>query len=142
MNKITKVEITWSENGLYQRLYNGLEPSNPPSFGTLEKANSLLRRMSYEASDLGYDKTGFRITWEDGHTYEGRYDLHRYDQKQENPNGFCDLADHVRAFVKFHTGDHCPHWMTQEKYEQVLKFYKHSDEFRQSCRDFLANYEL
>ena len=135
MHKIVKVEFPFSENHRFQRMYQ-----NPgPSFKTIEEANAFLRFIAHESPTKGYDKTDFRTVWEDGEVYEGRYDLHHIDQNQENPNGRIDLADHIRAWVRFLTGDHCPAHMTQERYQLCLQqMGDHSEE----ARRFLELYEL
>ncbi len=48
----------------------------------------------------GYDKVDFRVTWADGETYEGRYDLQRDGESGEAVRGF-DLALHIRQFLAF-----------------------------------------
>jgi hypothetical protein len=133
--KVTKVEFLWSENRAFQRLYG----HKPKVFTNLEDANLLLRHMKSEATTIGYDKTKFRITWSDGETWEGRYDLKDDARRQENPNGLCDLGDHVRGFLLFYSGDARPDHLTEAQYAMCLKAYPSSG---QPCRDFLATHEL
>jgi hypothetical protein len=51
---------------------------------------------------MGYDKTGFLVTFKDGRSYEGRYDLNR-----ENYAGHGDsptLKEHIVAVQQYAQG--------------------------------------
>jgi hypothetical protein len=112
-------------------------------FKTVGEATCVLMQMAHDAPTLGYDKTDFRITWEDGYVYEGRYDLHHISQQQENPNRCIDLADHIRGFILFCSGTRRPHHLSEEEYEKILVMYAMTTpEKRQACLDWLAKYEL
>lgn len=64
-----------------------------------KRANLILQTWSETAPQDGcYDKCDFTITYEDGETYTGRYDLKHWSV--EIPN----LAQHVSDFVTFHAG--------------------------------------
>jgi hypothetical protein len=136
--KVVKVEIPFSENSWFQRVHKG----KLVTVATIGDATCLLIQMARDAPTMGYDKTDFRITWEDGYIYEGRYDLHHLGQQQENPNRSIDLADHVRGFVLFCSGTRRPHHLTEEQYEQCLKTWEMTPDKRQECLDWLAKYEL
>jgi hypothetical protein len=139
---VTKVEILWSENPSFQDRYGSLEPKSPPSLPTLDAANCLLTELAQTAPGPrgGYDKTAFRVTWQDGETYEGRYDLHHVQCRQENPNGRIDLGDHMRAFLAFYAGGRKPVHMGREDYEDCLA--QVGSEFSRQCRAALEKYEL
>jgi hypothetical protein len=139
---VTKVELLWSENQTFQDRYGDLEPKTPPSFPTLDAANCFLRELAQTAPGPhgGYDKTAFRVTWEDGETYEGRYDLHHAECHQENPNGQIDLGDHMRAFLEFYAGVRKPAHMRHEDYEDCLS--RAGLEFSRQCREALERYEI
>ena len=49
-------------------------------------------------SGKGYNKIDFKVTWEDGETYEGRYDL---NQEVEDDEKGQDLARHIRHHLYF-----------------------------------------
>lgn len=139
---VARVEILWSENLTFQERYGSLEPKAPPSFPSLEAANSFLTELAQTAPGPrgGYDKTAFRVTWQDGETYEGRYDLHHALCRQENPNGQIDLGDHMRSFLEFYSGDRKPAHMRQADYEDCLK--RVGLEFSRQCREALEKYQL
>ncbi len=141
---VTKVEILWSESGLFQRRYRHADKDHPVVLPTLAAANDLLRNMAQDAPGpgCGYDKTAFRITWQDGKTYEGRYDLHHPSAGQENPNGLCDIGNHIWGAVAFMTGEHKPAYMSTERYESCLATYMKSGNVVEEAKAFLANYEL
>jgi hypothetical protein len=137
--KVAKVEFPFSESGWFQRMYR----NRKAEFKTVGEATCVLMQMAHHAPTVGYDKTDFRITWEDGYVYEGRYDLHHISQQQENPNRRIDLADHVRGHVTFLSGTRCPGHMTPENYREVLKLYGFdTPEKQQAAIDWLARYEL
>jgi hypothetical protein len=55
------------------------------SFGSFFDADLKLKNWSYSAPEHGgYDKCDFRIVWEDGTEYDGRYDLKHF--RVEAPN--------------------------------------------------------
>lgn len=101
-----------------------------------DEANAHLLRMSATAPKDGtYDKTDFTVTYEDGETHEGRYDLKPHSV--EVP----DLAKHVRDFLQFYAGLRKPAHMTQERYDAFLaqpSTRKHHEE----CKAFLETYEI
>lgn len=107
-------------------------PAQPVT--TWTDADDILRNWARTAPDegQGYDKCDFTVTWSDGETYTGRYDLRRHDM------GFSNLlARHIRQYIEFLAGTHRPEWMTAEQYEQALQ-----GTDRQACADFLAKYEI
>jgi len=107
-------------------------PAQPVT--TWKDADNILRQWSRTAPDKGqgYDKCDFTITWADGETYTGRYDLKRHD------GGFTDLLGyHVRSFLTFYSGNRRPDWMTPDQYEQTLNGVNRSE-----YSDFLSKYEI
>ncbi|MFB1500783.1 hypothetical protein [Thiocapsa sp. N5-Cardenillas] len=65
----------------------------------------------------GYDKCDFEIHWKDGEVYRGRYDAAAPGCRAYEGT----LAAHVRRFLEFLTGEHCPDHMTPERYAQIVK---------------------
>jgi hypothetical protein len=139
---VAKVEILWSENPRFQDRYGGLDPKTAPSFPTLHAANCLLTELAETAPGPrgGYDKTAFRVTWADGEIYEGRYDLHHRQCRQENPNGRIDLGDHMRVFLEFYAGLRKPSHMSREDYEHCVG--GHGTEHARQCQETLEKYSL
>ena len=97
-----------------------------------KRANALLIRWSKTAPTVGYDKCDFTITYQDGETYSGRYDLKHYSR--EIPN----LGRHIYDNVRYMAGLWKPSWMSEELYksamqqngkslETYLKFYQTHD---------------
>jgi len=113
------------------------ECDRPQTVSSWSDANLVLWHWSETApSDCQtYDKCDFIITYEDGETYEGRYDL------KHHICGYPDLGKHVRDFVTFHAGRHKPAWMSEEQYREFLEtpyFKKMKSEFEH----FLESYEI
>ncbi|MCL0084231.1 DUF192 domain-containing protein, partial [Dehalococcoidia bacterium] len=69
-----------------------------------ERANSLLRKWSETAPrrGKGYHKVSFIVTYEDGETYQGRFDL------RHNTVEYPDLAEHIYRSVAFYAGRYRP----------------------------------
>ena len=107
-------------------------PAEPVT--TWMDADNILRKWSLTAPEFGgYDKCDFTITYADGETYTGRYDLKRHDI------GFPELlARHIRGFVEFCAGLHCPSHMTTEQYREYLSDNNSTAEYQ----DFLNRYEI
>jgi hypothetical protein len=101
---------------------------------TWAKTDSILRSWARTAPDegQGYNKCDFTVTYEDGETYTGRYDLKRHDM------GFTDLLGyHIRSFVEFCAGQHKPDHMTAAQYQEYL-----SDSNKEEYAQFLLKYEI
>lgn len=98
------------------------------------EANHVLWQWSATAPNLGYHKVDFRVTFEDGEVFEGRYDM------KPNLEGEGPLEDHIQRFVGFYSGQWRPRWMTAERYAAALAV--SGSEFQTQCADFLAKYDL
>lgn len=81
--------------------------------GTLEEADAILRRWALTAPEEGggYDKVDFKVTWADGETYSGRYDMTHKDAHA------ADLGGHIRSAMEFYGGLHRSTHLTPEQYE-------------------------
>ena len=91
------------------------------TFGTWEQANDYLRGVCLEQPKTGtYDKCDFRLVYDDGETYAGRYDAAHPEASAYEGS----LGDHVRSHLLFVTGLQKPDWMDQEKYDNVLAGYR------------------
>ena len=81
-----------------------------------DDADRVLQSWARTAPDTGgYDKCDFRITFADGETYEGRYDLKRHDTAHTG-----QLQRHVRQFCRFYAGLWRPVHITPEYYERDI----------------------
>lgn len=106
-----------------------------PSHQLYLSINTLLGTAAYHAPDSGaYHKTGFRVTWMDGSSYQGRFDLtheHRLN---------ASVGAHIIDFCEFHSGRRKPIHMTEKQYTQFLSI--HSAEQKQQLEDYLDKYEI
>lgn len=85
----------------------------------------------------GVHKCDFKIYFEDGQTYSGRYDLRHISI--ERP----DLAAHVRGNLEFDTGKHKPHWMEEDEYAAYIKEQeKENPGFGEACEEWLKTYQI
>lgn len=102
-----------------------------------ERANSLLRKWSETAPrrGKGYHKVSFIVTYEDGETYQGRFDLKHYTVE------YPDLAKHIYRSVAFYAGRYRPPHMTEEQYKEFLED-RLVVEIRTDYENFLDNYEI
>lgn len=69
------------------------------SVSAWDRASAMLRAWSHTAPKKGggYDKCDFTVTFADGETYKGRYDLHHMEVEMP------DLAKHLRGELEFYT---------------------------------------
>lgn len=88
--RVAKIEVLWSE-------LNGLDPVAWTSF--VQANLTLAEHAARRGERGGYSKTGFRITWQDGKTYEGRLDL-----CADHIGSTGILTDHVRRYMGIHAG--------------------------------------
>jgi hypothetical protein len=106
--KITKVTVTRAE-GLTK------ECNKPRTVNCIRVASSILADWARTAPKHGgYDKCDFKIEFDNGNTYSGRYDLEHLSIRTP------DLARHVNEGVAFFTGKFRPSHMTTERYARAL----------------------
>ena len=100
---------------------------------SLDEANRILKTAAITApKDGGHHKVDFKVTWEDGEKYEGRYDLTYADTWKP------DLGNTIRRFMNFYGGLERPPHMTDEQYEAVVAANEQrADVSRQDYIDFL-----
>lgn len=100
------------------------------SFG---EAATMLRDWS-RSTQGGYDKVDFKVTWVDGETYSGRYDM-----KQDDSG---DLIGHIVDTLLFYAGLQCPLHMTEEAYEALIEKYEASPKLprKSDYKKFLDTY--
>ncbi len=140
MIKTTKIEILWSEDPAL---------GNAPYIFEREKCWEKVRNLLVIACAriplelLGYYKTDFRVTWEDGETYEGRADLKNIDHKDNS----ADIARQIRRNCIFYGGlamtpEHRNtwYWMSEESYSEIIGHIAQSQ--RDACIKFLNDYQI
>lgn len=105
----------------------------------MDSVNSFLRHESFIADNnkedgkqLGYFKTDFVLTFEDGQTYSGRYDI-----GSDSP----DLSSHIRDFALTYSGQRKPSHFTDEQWEQFKKVYC-SPKSAEGYKELLEKYEF
>jgi hypothetical protein len=104
---LKNIFLLWSESSDQSRL-------NRP-FATWFEAEDAIHAMAKVAPEYGYDKTGFRVEWADGESYEVRLDIARV--VVEVP---CPLASHIRRALEFTSGRWRPANMTEERQQSFL----------------------
>lgn len=106
------------------------------TYGNIADADRELRRWALTApADGGYDKCDFKLTFADGNTYEGRYDLKRADAT------YGDLIGrHVLEFLRFHAGLRRPSHLTEAQYENFLRLEGSAQ--KAEIMAFLEKYDL
>lgn len=134
MITVMKVEITFSESGWFQRRYKG----GSAEFASIREADACLIHIASEAGSLGYEKTDFRITFSDGFVYQGRYDIRSLQERQGNPNGCCDLADHIMNFLQVYAGERKPAHMTEAQYTQFMAWSPPG--YQMHCKGLICKY--
>lgn len=91
------------------------ECGQPVTVGSFAEADRVLLAWSETAPEHGgYNKCGFLITWPDGDTYEGRFDLVHH--RRERPS----LRDHISGQAEFWLGTGCPMHMGEQEYQDVI----------------------
>jgi hypothetical protein len=89
--------------------------TGPRTASSLEDADRIIKGWATSApKDGGYDKVDFKVTWDDGEIYEGRYDMVYADSWKAN------IGDQIRRFLSFYGGAECPYHMEQDKYEKTV----------------------
>lgn len=101
------------------------------------RANSVLAGWSHTAPKSGgYDKCDFKVTYEDGETYEGRYDLTHMSR-----DGYPHLDRHMLDFLGCISGRKKPGHISDENYTRLLKGYEERGLVK-SAGEFLDTYEI
>lgn len=125
MKKAIKIEI--------ERVEGKKSECGRHTVTTWTAANTLLNQMSHTAPECGgYDKTDFKVTFDDGSEYAGRVDLSR-DQSQ-------NLGYHILEFARFYSGRHCPSHLDDSDYSRLMS--QHSPEQKEAYGQILDEYDL
>ena len=100
------------------------------SFEDSERILSYMSRTAPQGG--GYDKCDFTVTFEDGESYTGRYDL-KYTRDET-------IAEHMRSFLTWYAGltenPHCG----QKQYEVFMS--RQSPEEIAEAKAFLETYQI
>jgi hypothetical protein len=100
---------------------------------TFSEADGILRRMAESSPDRGgTDRVDFRLKFEDGEVYNGRYNLKNDDKLKSEI-----LALHVREFVRFHAG------MDTERFtDDVQRYFIEAKIDPEKFRYFYQRYDI
>lgn len=126
---VAKVELLYSENGSFWLA----------DYESFAAADDALRMMAVSApTDGTYHKTGYKVTFMDGESYEGRVCLKRHDKEFELVIQYA-----MRSFVDYHAGRQRPDHQTPEEYEKILAFYDSSENSnRKGFGEFRDKYDF
>ncbi len=126
---VKKVELLYSENGTFWLA----------DYESFADADDALRMMAVSApADGTYHKTGYKVTFMDGESYEGRVCLKRHDSDFPTVIQWA-----MRSFVDYHAGRACPDRMNAEEYERCLAFYDSSENSnRKGFGEFRDKYDF
>lgn len=85
----------------------------------------------------GYDKCDFTLVFEDGHTYDGRYDLQNtgYNSSKET------ISEQARYFLSYLAGLRRPGHFTDEQWAACRKEHEETG-VAEEAREFLESYEI
>ena len=120
MIKMISIQFPFSESNLV---------NTQTTFTSFVAANNHLNFARIGAPKLGYHKTDFVLTYEDGETYKGRYDIKR--------NDYISLEEHVQSFCECYGGVKKPKHFDDGQWALWLKDGVHSE-----YAEFLKKYEL
>ncbi len=124
--KVKSIVFLWSESAIDEGL----------TVGSYSEADKILQEQARWAPENGgYDKTKFLVKFENGNTYEGRFDLKRHDRNLNNL-----LQRRMRRTCGFYSGRIRPAHMTQADYDAVIGDL--ADDIRNYCADLLDHYDL
>jgi hypothetical protein len=102
------------------------------------KAQTQMIRWSHTApKDGGYDKCDFTVTFDDGQTYKGRYDLVHSGRN----DGGETIAEQVRNYIGFLAGELRPSWMDDSQWLRACQRHE-ADGMATEARKFLEAYEV
>lgn len=138
-DKIKALSITLQNlegNTIQNRLVTHIQTEENKNL--FELATNTLRDWSWSApkSGCGYNKIDFKIKFENGNTYQGRYDL--------TQNWFQDegtLSEHIKKFLTFYIKN--PSHLEEKEWKNYIAWVtQNNPNFINECRDFLENYQL
>jgi hypothetical protein len=125
--EVESITFEWSESPVVK---------DNTTVNTFAEAESIIFNIACNKNTGGYDKTKFKITWKDGHTYSGRIDvLSSYTSGKE-------LKKHVEDHCTFFAGLRKAYHETMEEYENTLKAYGVTEDDKAEYKLFLDTYLL
>lgn len=128
----TKIEFGFSESPAHHRVTAFEGP------GLWERARKYAKHLAdYSPESLGCYKTDFKVTFADGHAYEGRLDI-------DGSGRDVDVAEHMRRFCTFYGNRHKPETLpshiTPEQYQVIMRRYTNGE--ANYYADILDRYQI
>jgi hypothetical protein len=133
--KVAKVELNRVEGPVAQ--CRAVTFTGPDA---MTKAQTYLGAWSdtAPAKGEGYDKVDFTVTWTDGETYKGRYDLVSTGLNDDDET----LRVQMWLFLRFIAGlTTRPAWMTDAQWAQSRRRYQENGS-EQEAKKFLETHEV
>ncbi len=131
--KATRIEFTYKEGRTDQMPKEWPVVCEGPDCWALAH-KQLLDWSEVAPKTGGYDKTDFTVTYADGQTYSGRYDLKHTSIEP------VDLPGHMQGFLGFYAGRMRPDHLTEERYRSFLATVPEDDKL--GAAQFLDTYEI
>jgi hypothetical protein len=132
-HQVVKVELDRAEGPVAECVKVELAGAD-----AMMKAQVQMIRWSHTApKDGGYDKCDFTVTFDDGQTYKGRYDLVRSGRNDGNET----IAEQVRNYIGFLAGELRPAWMDDAQWSSARCRYEDNG-LATEARKFLEAYEV
>ena len=107
-----------------------------------ERANEILQKWGLTAPEVGYDKCDFKVTFDDGEEYEGRFDLQLGGRDTDGST----LNEHILDFLRVFCGELVPEWANKSpknraEWDKVLSLREQGGE-AEMARQYLAKYDF
>lgn len=116
--RLVKIELFRVEGPAEECVRKSFDRTETAERTLWEYADRAFRRWGKTAPELGsgYNKIDFKLTWEDGSEYKGRFDLVRGGRDDAGHS----LSRHVRATSAIHAGLTAPAGRTTEEWVKLL----------------------
>lgn len=129
-SKVKQITFGFSENEHASKFLVGRV------FKSFLEADQALMRCAMSAPEGGgYDKTDFRVEWENGEVYDGRFDLD-HDHRVGGPL----LEQQMRRHLEFYAGEHRPAHLTEQQAAVIRR--RVGDEYAATSKRFLDTCNL
>ncbi len=123
--EMKSIQIIWHE---------GTGEFDGKIFADWNEFNDTLAKIAVQhGGSLGYSKTKFLLTWNDGETYEGRLDVNAEDD--------LNVEQHILDHLTFYTGERCPDHMTEQEYKSYIDSIVTVEE-QKGSREYLNRYNI
>jgi len=132
--KMEKIEITRGEGPTKNCCITVGKTFTVKTWGQAKGHLNMIAHDMRLRGTIGYDKTDFVVTFENGGTYAGRADV-------TADGDDTDLAQLIREEMGFQAGTYRPRHIGESDWQR-LRAEHESEGYGQSAREFLADYDL